>query len=133
MRRCSSLGSLAMGRNLSHSHLDICAYADVRRVRCWTNENESIVKRHRHPLSPTFSNTNVFPFGLVRQADLDDVSEQGYLRMTTVVDHPFDAELLIMAFDECFAQFTQETSVAGTAVAEPEAQRRGGVAVYCCR
>lgn len=56
------------------------------------------------------------------------------MSMTTVVDHPFDAESFIMAFYECFAQFTQETGVAGTPIAEPEAQRRGGVAVYgCCR
>jgi hypothetical protein len=38
---------------------------------------------------------------------LDDIAKQGNLCMATVVDHPFDAKLLIMAFDECFAQLTQ--------------------------
>jgi hypothetical protein len=38
---------------------------------------------------------------------LDDIAKQGNLRKTTVVDHPFDAELLIMEIDKCFAQLTQ--------------------------
>lgn len=110
-----------MDGDLSHRRLDINTWADICRIRYRTNENEPIVERHRHPLRPAFSDTHIFPFGLVRQADLDDVAKQGNLCVTTVVDHPFDAESLIVAFDKCFAQFTQETSVASTAVAEPEA------------
>ena len=121
---------LAMDCNLSHRHLDICTYADIRWVRCWTDENESIVKCHRHPLSPAFGNTDVFPLRLVRQAYLDDVAKQGNLRMTTMIDHPFNAELLVVASDKCFAQFTQETSMAGTAVPESESQGSGRIAVH---
>lgn len=110
-----------MGRNLSHRHFDVSSRADIRRVRYWTDENESIVECHRDSLSPAFSDTDIFPLGLVCQADLDNISKQGNLRMPAMVDNPFDAELFIVALNEYFAQFTQEAGVAGTAIAETEA------------
>jgi hypothetical protein len=51
---------------------------------------------------------------------LDDVAKQSNLRMTTVIDHPLDAESLIMAPNECFTQLTQQTSMSGAAIAESE-------------
>lgn len=116
-----SSGFLTMGGNLSHRHLDICTSANIRRVRCRSNEDKTIVECHSHPLSPAFSDTNVFPFRLIRETYLDDVAKQGDLCMAAMVNHPFDAKLLVMASNKCFAQLTQQTSMPGTTIAESKA------------